>query len=117
MMTGPLWSLSAKENQEISHIIREQSSSNEGLQNLAAFLSAWKELGQEIWLVVSQDPQARRLRDILSFYQLEASYFPEQKHLFGGQNPGIYPDRPAFGRVSNEIPVPDFPDRKRNLRT
>jgi transcription-repair coupling factor (superfamily II helicase) len=97
MMTGPLWSLSARENQEISHIIREQSSSKEGLQKLAAFLSAWKELEQEIWIIVSQDAQARRLRDILSFYQLDASYFPEQKHVFGGQNPGL---RILTGRLS-----------------
>ena len=36
------------------------------------FLTGWLELGQEIWLVVSQDHQARRLRDILSFYQMKA---------------------------------------------
>lgn len=86
---GPLWSLSARANQEISRVLREQPSSKEALQKLAAFLSAWKELGQEIWLIVSQDSQARRLRDIFSFYQLEVAYFPGQKHSFSGQTPGI----------------------------
>jgi transcription-repair coupling factor (superfamily II helicase) len=97
LLTGPLRSLLAKENQEISRLIREQSSSKEGLQKLAAFLSSWKEMEQEIWIIVSQDSQARRLRDILSFYQLEAAYFPEQKPLFGGQTPGV---RILTGRLS-----------------
>ncbi|MBI4768319.1 MAG: transcription-repair coupling factor [Deltaproteobacteria bacterium] len=97
MKTGPLWFLTARDNQEISRFIREPSSSKEVLQRLGAFLSAWKEMEQEIWIIVSQDPQARRLRDILSFYQLEAAYFPEQKHLFGGQSPGL---RILTGRLS-----------------
>ena len=87
--TGPLWSLSGIENQEISRLIREQPSSKESLQKLASFLSAWKEMGQEVWLVVSQDSQAKRLRDILSFYQLEVGYFPGQRHRFDGQAPGV----------------------------
>ena len=86
---GPLWSLSAVENKEISRFIREQPSPKEAIQKLASFLSAWKELGQEIWIIVSQGSQARRIRDILSFYQLEAAYFPGQKHQFEGQTPGI----------------------------
>src|SRR4030042_389331 len=97
MATGPLWTLSARENQDISHLIREELSSKEALQKLAAFLAAWKEMGQEIWIIVSQDSQAKHLRDILSFYHLEASYFPEQKPLFGGQTPGI---RILTGRLS-----------------
>lgn len=97
MATGPLWTLSARENQDISHLIREELSSKEALQKLAAFLAAWKEMGQEIWIIVSQDSQAKRIRDILSFYHLEASYFPEQKPLFGGQTPGI---RILTGRLS-----------------
>ncbi len=86
---GPLWSFSALENKEVSRLIREQPSSKEALKKLASFLSEWKELGQEVWLVVSQDSQARRLREILSFYQLEAAYFPGQKYQFDGQTPGI----------------------------
>ena len=87
MTAGPLWSLSAQENQEISHLIREQSSSKEAIQKLAAFLSAWKELEQEIWIVVSQDAQARRLRDILSFYQLKPFISPSRNTHSVGKPP------------------------------
>jgi transcription-repair coupling factor (superfamily II helicase) len=85
----PLWALEAKDNQEVRQVLRAQSSSKETLQKLATFLSSWKEMGQEIRIVVSQDAQARRLRDILSFYQSEIFYSPEQKHLFRGESPGI----------------------------
>ena len=90
LMAGSLWTLPARENQEITRFIREQSSSKEAIQKLAALLSTWKELGQEIWIIVSQDSQARRLRDILAFYQLEAAYFPEQKPPFSGQTSGVH---------------------------
>lgn len=86
---GPLRTLAAVDNKEISRLLREQPSSKEALRQLASFLAAWKEMGQEIRLVVSQDFQARRLRDILSFYQLEAVYSPGQKSSFDGKVPGI----------------------------
>ena len=114
--TGPLWSLSGIENQEISRLIREQPSSKESLQKLASFLSAWKEMGQEIWLVVSQDSQAKRLRDILSFYQLEVAYFPGQRHQFDGQTPGV---QILTGRLSAgfrmKASFADFFDRRGDL--
>ncbi|MEW6186670.1 MAG: transcription-repair coupling factor [Thermodesulfobacteriota bacterium] len=96
--SGPLLTVSTGNNQDLSRLIREKSSSKEALQQLAVYLKAWKELGQEIAVVVSQEPQARRLRDILSFYQLEAAYFPEQKPNFGEPSSAI---RLLTGRLSS----------------
>jgi transcription-repair coupling factor (superfamily II helicase) len=89
LTSGPLWNIGAVENRDISRLLREQPSSKEAMQNLTAFLGAWKEMGQEIRLVVAQDLQAKRLRDILTYYQLEAAYFPGQKQAFEGESPGI----------------------------
>jgi transcription-repair coupling factor (superfamily II helicase) len=96
--SGPLLVMSAGDNQDLSRLIRGKTSSKEALQQLAVYLKAWKELEQEIVIVVSQEPQARRLRDILSFYQLEAAYFPEQRIKFGESSSSL---RLLTGRLSS----------------
>lgn len=118
LITGSLWTLPARDNQEISRLIREQPSSKEAIQQLAAFLSTWKELGQEIWIIVSQDSQARRLREILAFYQTRGRLFPRaEAPLQRANSRGPYPDRPGLGRISLEISSLGFSDRGRDLRT
>lgn len=94
---GPLYVLSTEGNQDLTRMIREKPSSQEGLKRLAGYLKSWEELGQEVWIVVPQDQQARRLKDILSFYQLEAAYFPELKVRFGKMSGGV---RILTGRLS-----------------
>jgi len=95
---GPLYPLSAQGNEDLSQRIRDKVSSKEGLKRLAEYLKSWEEMGQEVWIVVSQDQQARRLRDILSFYQLEAAYLPEGKPRFGEAGGGV---RILTGRLSS----------------
>ena len=87
---GRVWHLPAVENQDVRQIIRGQSTSRESWAEMSRLITGWLELGQEIWLVVSQDHQARRLRDILSFYQMKAQVVSEQKVNFGRQGTGLY---------------------------
>jgi transcription-repair coupling factor (superfamily II helicase) len=83
------WDLPATGNRDIGQKLRGQASSREALGELARLLGGWLELQQEIWLVVSQEHQAQRLKDILGFYQLSAGVVSERKAAFGRQGPGL----------------------------
>jgi transcription-repair coupling factor (superfamily II helicase) len=85
---GRLWTISGSENLDVKRDL-EQPSSKESLRILVELLKGWMDLGQEVWLVVTQDSQARRLRDILAFYQIEAGYQPERRSRFGSGGPSI----------------------------
>ena len=89
--TGDLiWDLSSTGNQDISQKLQGQPSSRQALAELSSLLSGWLELGQEIWLVVSQEHQAKRLKDILTFYHLNAAVTVERRAAFAGEGPGLH---------------------------
>ncbi|MBI5585591.1 MAG: transcription-repair coupling factor [Deltaproteobacteria bacterium] len=91
------WDLPSVGNRDIRQKLRSQPSSREAMGELVRLLSGWLELGQEIWLVVSQEHQAKRLKDILGFYQLSAAVVTEKKAAFGRLGPGL---RIITGRLS-----------------
>jgi transcription-repair coupling factor (superfamily II helicase) len=100
--TGPAgpdrrWDLPATGNRDLRQKLRGQSSSREALGELVRLLRGWLDWGQEIWLVVSQEHQAQRLKDILGFYQVSAGVISERKAAFGRQGPGL---RIITGRLS-----------------
>ncbi len=96
----------AANNREISRLLHDQVSSKDAVKQLGELLTSWQDLGQEVWLVVSQDPQARRLQEILSFYRIEAAYHPEHRHLFGSQRASL---QIMTGRLSQGFRLADPP--------
>jgi transcription-repair coupling factor (superfamily II helicase) len=86
---GTRWDLPSQGNRDIRQRLRGQSTSRESLGELARLLTGWLDLGQEVWLVVSQEHQAQRLKDILGFYQVAAGVVSERKGAFGRRGPGL----------------------------